>query len=757
MKRFRHSARIVERKVRIATAVCTCAAVLAVVQASATTPASAKSVPYFARDAAQEAVLSEMALGPAAIEAEGVTYLAYQGPGFDPYIASYEASSQSWTAPIRIGRNPLRLDAHGAPALYRDSAGRVHAFYGAHGGSILHARQSSPDRSSAWSTQPALWGGTYPQAVSLADTDLMLFYRTSDGHWSYRVSTDGAVTFGGEQRVLAADYRAYWYANYHAAPDGTVHTVFTWLDRDLMRDGRLFVRRNLYYAVRDPGGSWRGVDGTRLALPLTLTEADAHCRLVDSGDRFVNEVSVRTDDEGVPCVLYLIGNGSGPGAYEWRFARRDAGGWRGTRIVTTDHYFDAAALDPRADGSLEAFVVTGDSDARGSLDWDYRGRGGRIERWVSDDRGLTWEFAERVSPGEPRIIYSDPVIVHGGADPARVLFTDWTDDESDFFHRMFLWGESGLIPRDTALSTARIAGRNRSSTAIQVSRSSFPEGSRSVVIATEGDFPDALAGAPLASSVNGPILLTPARYLPDEVAAEIGRLGAKNAIVLGGTAAVSDTVVSQLRSKAGVTSIERVGGHDRYETSLLISRRMRDRTRTIATAVVVSGRNWPDAVAAAPLASANDWPIVLADGNWLPDDSRRILSEYGITSTVIVGQRDVVGGVVEARLPSPVRVGGNDRFETAAMMAEYSLRHGLLPGRVILATGFDFPDALAAGPLGGRARAPVLLVRPTGTTPPAEAYASAHRETLVDIWAIGETDVVSDSVLGSIGRIAGSP
>lgn len=720
-------------------------------------PAFAASVSYFARNAAQEAVLSEMALHPAALQVGDITYLGYQGPGFDPYVASYDTSTGTWRGPTRVGINPLRLDAHGAPSLYLDASGRVHVFYGAHNGTILHVRQSAPGPDSAWVAQASFSAGTYPQVVTVPGGKMLLFYRTSESDWSFRTTTDGAASFGGESRVLDADYDAYWYANFAAGPDGAIHTVFTWLDRDLMRDGRLFVRRNLYYATRGTDGMWRGVDGTTLSLPIDLAEANAHCRVVNSGDEFVNEMSVTVDDQGAPCVVYLLGSGSGPGAYEWRFARRDPGGWRGTRIVTTDHYFDAAALDPQPDGGLDAFVVTGDSDARGSQDWDYRGRGGRIERWVSADRGLTWAYSQRVSPAEPGIIYSDPVLVRGGSGPARLMFTDWTDDESDFFHRMFLWGDDGLVPRETTLVTSRIAGRNRSATAVEVSKKAFPEGARYVVIATEGDFPDALAGAPLASTVNGPVLLTPSGYLPDTVASEVSRLGAKSAIVLGGTSVVSANVVAQLRSKAGVTSVERVGGSNRYKTALLISRRMRDVTRTISTAIVVSGKNWPDAVAAAPLASANDWPIVLVDGNWLPDDSESILDEYGVTSTLIIGQTDVVGAAVQRQVPSPTRIGGDDRFATTALVAEYSLSHGLLPGRMIVATGLNFPDALAAGPLGGRARAPVLLVRQGDPTAPVRAYAARHGGALVDLRAIGETDVVSAGVVAELVESATGP
>lgn len=723
-------------------------AVLAAILAFAVgAPAYANTLTYFARDAAQEAILSEMALHPAAVSRGGVTFLAFQGVGFDAYVATRDESTGEWAGPYRIGGNSLRLDAHGAPALYFDAAGYAHAFFGGHNTAMQHRRSSAPGSVSSWTSLASPGTGTYPQVLDQSGDDVLLLYRRLGSDWVYRHSADDAATFGPEVAVLDADAGAQWYASAFAGAGDRVHLAFSWLDMDLINAGSLFVRRNLYYASREPTGAWRGADGTVLSLPITLAEADAHCRIVDAGSLFVNEMSVRETDAGDPVLLYLLGEGSGPGAYTWMFKRYQAGAWTSSvPITTTDHYFDAAAFQSTGPASYEAFLVTKDSDARGSLDWDYRGRGGRIERWTSDDGGSSWQFAERVSPAEPGIIYSDPVLVRGAPADGRVLFTDWTDDESDFFHRMFLWGDGGLLTRETTPTIARIAGSNRSATAIAVSARAFPEGARYVVLATERDFPDALAGTPLATTVNAPLLLTPPGYLPDTVAAEIKRLGAKNAIVLGGTSVVSNTVTAQLKSKAGCTSVERVAGANRFDTALAISRRMRDRTRTITTAMVVSGRNWPDAVAAAPLSGANDWPIILADGGYLPSQSRTIIAEYGITDTIIVGQTDVVGPAVQSALPAPVRIGGNDRYATAALLAEYSLQRGLLPGRVVVATGATFPDALAAGVLGARSRGPLLLVTRTDVPAPTRAYLEAHADTASDVWLIGESDVIGESV-----------
>lgn len=116
-------------------------------------------------------------------------------------------------------------------------------------------------------------------------------------------------------------------------------------------------------------------------------------------------------------------------------------------------------------------------------------------------------------------------------------------------------------------SPKRIEGSNRFETAVQISKETF-ETSRFVLIANGRNYVDALPASTLANHLKAPILLTEAGSLPEATLAEITRLGAEDAYVLGGETTVDPAVVEQLRAKGLVVS--RIGGADRYETSELI-------------------------------------------------------------------------------------------------------------------------------------------------------------------------------------------
>lgn len=59
------------------------------------------------------------------------------------------------------------------------------------------------------------------------------------------------------------------------------------------------------------------------------------------------------------------------------------------------------------------------------------------------------------------------------------------------------------------------------------------------------------------------------------------------------------------------------------------------------------------------------------------------------------------------------RIGGVDRYETATRIAARAMQFGQHGGRVFVARGDIFADAVALGPLAYAGKAPVILVRPT--------------------------------------------
>jgi putative cell wall-binding protein len=276
-----------------------------------------------------------------------------------------------------------------------------------------------------------------------------------------------------------------------------------------------------------------------------------------------------------------------------------------------------------------------------------------------------------------------------------------------------------------------------------VSQKAFPEGALAVVLATDRAYPDALAGAPLAARLGGPLLLNGARELAADVAAEIARLRPAQVVILGTADVVSDKVLAQVRA-LGVADVTRIGGASRFDTMLGVARMMKAKSPRTTRAVVVSGRNWADAAAVAPVAAANGWPIVLTEPDSVRWQTLSALAELGATSTVVVGGTGAVSDGVAGALPAPERIWGADRYGTAAALATWSLGHGMLPDRVMVASGENFPDALTSASLGQHLRSPLLLTRTRDVPQSAIDYVSAHHSEITRAFAVGGSDVVSE-------------
>jgi putative cell wall-binding protein len=297
--------------------------------------------------------------------------------------------------------------------------------------------------------------------------------------------------------------------------------------------------------------------------------------------------------------------------------------------------------------------------------------------------------------------------------------------------------------------TSRLAGADRFDTAIAVSKK-YPAGVDAVFVATAANFPDALSAAAAAAHLGGPLLLTPASSIPAKVLAEIGRLKPKQIFVAGGPSVVSESV---RRSLVSVAPVQRLGGASRYETGQRVIERV---FSSADHALIATGRTFPDALAATGAAGARSAPVVLVDGaaSSVPSATLGMLKKLGVKSVTIVGSTGAVSSGIEAQLRrtySTSRIGGADRYATAANINNAFFGKTAAPA-AFLATGQNFPDALAGAALAGRLKSPVYITA-AGCVPAAgrESLAALRVRSTV---ALGGTSVVSGTALANTGCLA---
>lgn len=147
----------------------------------------------------------------------------------------------------------------------------------------------------------------------------------------------------------------------------------------------------------------------------------------------------------------------------------------------------------------------------------------------------------------------------------------------------------------------------------------------------------------------------------------------------------------------------RISGATRYETAVAVSQAHVDPAR-VDQAILASGANFPDALVAGPVAAALGIPILLTDPTALPAVTAAELRRLDVDTVHIFGGTAAITDDVAAELanitPAVRRWAGPDRYATAAAIVDE-----FFPGpvrRVVVATGRDFHDPLAAAAFGAR-------------------------------------------------------
>lgn len=286
---------------------------------------------------------------------------------------------------------------------------------------------------------------------------------------------------------------------------------------------------------------------------------------------------------------------------------------------------------------------------------------------------------------------------------------------------------------ESPLGGVRLAGADRYTTAVAIADFAFEDGSAGGAIVADGtDFHGALAGAALAGQLGGPVLLSPP---------------------FGGNQDLDDALDLLLSEGAEVVAVGVRGSRSRSpqidgsyaEQAASIARRL-DPVPTEAFVTTVA--NYPDALAASAVATIAGIPVLFTDPAALSPATADVIEQLGITQIHVLGGSVAVSDNVVAELSalgSVSRIAGENRFSTAVAVADFGRQRGLEVSNVIVATGRNFPDALAAGAVAGRLGAPILLTERDGVPAETQAWLRANAESIAEIYVTGGEAAVSEA------------
>ncbi len=395
---------------------------------------------------------------------EGVTYIAYQGPLEDPWVAAYDHKADEWSGPFKAGESIMgktpgaKTDNHGKPALVVDAEGYIHLVFGGHGGlpdhgtnelgnthkgRQIHVVTKRPRDISEWEVLDNISPfGTYDQFVKMDNNDIYLFYRhgAHKSNWVYQLSTDNGRSFAPPVSVLKTAVRTddpgvtdSWYAWFTNGQGNDI--IGTYNYHRCREPNHIGERHNAYYMVMDTADhAWRNVAGESLTLPVTKDYADSMTVVADTGDLWTVRGVTDLDPTGSPQITIEVGEGMGlhhGGPKQTRHYRWTGEEWSGG---------DATELPIKSVGDMQVSSATEVSLLLG---------GGEVAWWHSTDGGQTFVKGDTwISRNRTRFALSS--IIRNAHPDALVIAAGNNNADKNDFREMYLLGEHGPIGRAKA-------------------------------------------------------------------------------------------------------------------------------------------------------------------------------------------------------------------------------------------------------------------------------------------------------------------
>lgn len=192
--------------------------------------------------------------------------------------------------------------------------------------------------------------------------------------------------------------------------------------------------------------------------------------------------------------------------------------------------------------------------------------------------------------------------------------------------------ESRLKKED--IKVTRISGSDRFDTSDKLSQevSRLSKKSSQAILVNGYKNIDALSVSSLATKEELPILLNGRNALNMSVKNRLKQMNVNKVYIIGGNNSISSDVEKELKGMQ--ISVVRLSGTDRYETSANIAKYA---YKDFDEAIIASGENPVDALAASTLTGKKEAPILLTNRNKIPKSIKKIIEDMDIGKITIVG------------------------------------------------------------------------------------------------------------------------
>ena len=298
-----------------------------------------------------------------------------------------------------------------------------------------------------------------------------------------------------------------------------------------------------------------------------------------------------------------------------------------------------------------------------------------------------------------------------------------------------LMASTGASVNAATISKVRLGGANRIETNIKVIDNAF-QSSDYVIIASDTEYTEAIISASISGQYAAPVLLSSSDSLSGSTIAEIKKLGATKAIIVGST--LKESISTQLTTIG--LSCQRVVGTDKYNTAIKVANDI----TTYSTAFLVSGDSFADGMSVAPIAHILKAPVLLTKSNEISPATLSLLNSQNIKKVYIIGGPVVISDSILASIPTAERIYGSSRYDTNIdIIKKFSSTFNF--STIYLTTGGNFPDALSGSSTGS-----AVLLTQRKPSSSLKGFIDSIRDSLKTIKVLGGDAAVREYTVNNI-------
>ena len=196
----------------------------------------------------------------------------------------------------------------------------------------------------------------------------------------------------------------------------------------------------------------------------------------------------------------------------------------------------------------------------------------------------------------------------------------------------------------------RLSGSDRYKTSAQIAAKLIDDKTTTLEIASGENYADALSLNNAAEKDKAPILLVRVNAIDKSVEDVIKSSKASLINIAGGEKSVSESTKANIKKISNAT-VNRMGGADRYETSILLAKY----SGAKEVVVVASGENFADALVAAPFSAKQKGAILLTNKDKLGDKAEQFIKDTKFNKSYVIGGEKSVSEDVINQLTSIIK------------------------------------------------------------------------------------------------------